>query len=109
MSRYYVLRDGEAVPVDEDGWAAEFRQPRDHWRIAATTLPDGRWVSTVFLGIDHSLFGGPPLIFETMVFEAESMGRIEMYADRYSTREQALAGHERAIRWCAENPSGGGT
>lgn len=104
MSRYYVLRDGEAVPVDEDGWAAEFRQP-----IAATTLPDGRWVSTVFLGIDHSLFGGPPLIFETMVFESESMGRIEMYADRYSTREQALAGHERAIRWCAENPSGGGT
>lgn len=25
-------------------------------------------VSTVFLGIDHNVFGGPPLLFETMIF-----------------------------------------
>jgi len=57
-------------------------------------------VSTVFLGIDHNWGGGPPLIFETMIFnqgpESERPWH-EEYQERYSTWEQAEAGHARAV------------
>lgn len=52
------------------------------------------WVSTVWLGLDHSWSGGPPLIFETMIFG----GPLDQdYQQRYSTVEEARAGHERAV------------
>jgi predicted cobalt transporter CbtA len=50
-------------------------------------------VSTVWIGIDHR-FGddGPPLIFETMVFNrAEGWGELD--CERYSTEAEAVAGH----------------
>ena len=46
-------------------------------------------VSTVWLGLDHSYDGGPPLIFETMVFG----GGLDLEMERYSTEAEALAGH----------------
>jgi hypothetical protein len=54
-------------------------------------------VSTVFLGLDHNFFEGPPILWETMVFLKDQEGvrygdDIEM--DRCSgSREQALAMH----------------
>ena len=56
------------------------------------------WISTVWLGLDHNLWsGGPPLIYETMVFPGGTYR--ELYCERYATEEQARAGHERAVRW----------
>lgn len=52
------------------------------------------WVSTVWLGFDHSFRDGPPLIFETMVFKG-SWEDLDM--DRYSTEEEAVEGHERMV------------
>lgn len=55
-------------------------------------------VSTVFLGIDHR-FGeeGPPLLFETMVFE-QNMESVDI--DRYATWDEAVAGHEAMVeKW----------
>jgi hypothetical protein len=55
---------------------------------------NGHDVSTVWLGINHSYWGGPPLIFETMVFchfDHECDWLHEQC--RYSTKEQALRGH----------------
>lgn len=52
-------------------------------------------VSTVFLGLDHNFDdNGPPLVFETMIFG----GIHDQYQDRYSTIEEALAGHETAVQ-----------
>jgi len=51
-------------------------------------------VSTVWIGINHRFGGGPPLIFETMVFGPER----EVYCQRYSTEEQAREGHAVAMR-----------
>jgi hypothetical protein len=53
-------------------------------------------VSTVFLGLDHSFRdSGPPILFETMAFIGhESAGQ-----ERYSTWEEAEAGH---ARWVAQ-------
>jgi hypothetical protein len=40
--------------------------------------------------------GGPPLIFETMVFGGSKDGEM----DRYSTKEEAEKGHEAMVRFC---------
>lgn len=60
--------------------------------MAETTLPNGRWVSTVWLGLNHAFGAGPPVIFESMVFDTrDSMGEVD--CERYSTEAEALAGH----------------
>jgi len=46
-------------------------------------------ISTVFLGLDHGWGTGPPLLFETMVFN----GPLHEDMDRYTTWAQAEAGH----------------
>src|ERR1700733_5289480 len=53
-------------------------------------LPDGTRVSTVFTGIDYC---SPPRLWETMIFG----GAHDQYQDRYSSSEDALAGHEKAL------------
>ena len=59
-------------------------------RVAETKTGNGH-VSTVWLGLDHSfnIGKGRPIIFETMVFGGSFDGEQE----RYSTEEEALAGH----------------
>lgn len=73
------------------------------------------WVSTVWLGMDHG-FGGKPMIFETMVFDKSrpDMPPLEdvmnpdvdtnyptrwtdLYQERYSTEEEAIAGHDEIV------------
>lgn len=60
------------------------------------------YVSTVFLSLDHAVFGGPPVLFETMIFGPprdeqgfpqpyEVDGLEEMY--RYHTEPEAIMGH----------------
>lgn len=52
------------------------------------------FVSTVFLGIDHSYEKkGDPVLWETMIFG----GKHDEYQERYTSHEDALAGHQRAI------------
>lgn len=82
------------IPVIEDDlmtWARWYGKADRH--VNHTKLPDGVRVSTVFLGTDHSFFGGPPMLFETMIFGGEH----DEYQERYSTWEEAEAGHQRAI------------
>jgi hypothetical protein len=48
-------------------------------------------VSTVFLGLDHNFGGGgPPILWETMVFG----GPLDGEMDRYSSVAEAKAGHQ---------------
>jgi hypothetical protein len=53
------------------------------------------WISTVFLGLDHG-FGGPPKLFETMIFEDSGSGE-EIYMARCFTYEEAEAMHKAAV------------
>ena len=78
-------RDGHPVTIDQ--WIQAFK-PDD--RIVARTEIGETLVSTVWLGLDHGSGGGPPLIFETMTFPDD---RGESEQVRYSTEEEALAGH----------------
>lgn len=51
------------------------------------------YISTVFLGLDHSWNEGKPVLWETMIFGGEH----DQYMDRYSSVEGALQGHEHAL------------
>jgi hypothetical protein len=80
-------------------WARDFGEDR---RVKQETLQNGYFVSTVFLGLDHNFSGGPPLIFETMVFAPSGE---ELDIERYSTEESAKAGHEEMVRRWREKGS----
>ena len=63
--------------------------------VGRDILPGGTLVSTVWDGLDESLFEGEPLsIFETMVFNAK--GETVM-RERYSTFQEAREGHKRIL------------
>lgn len=64
MRMLYYDRQGK--PLDTLEWAPLF-ESRAYREVAATKLPNGVSISTVWLGMDHS-FSGPPIIFESMVF-----------------------------------------
>jgi hypothetical protein len=90
-------------PVSMERWSQLLVQPKhvaeDHLHIRGRRFH----VSTVWLGLDHSFMGGPPMIFETMIFVDDGSFE-DLYCARYSTREQALAGHRRAKRWLRRAP-----
>jgi len=96
----YILQDKK--PVEEPDllkWAQWYETADRH--IKKTDLPNDVHVSTVFLSIDHgysSIFGGPPILFETMIFGGEH----DMYQERYSTYEEAEEGHQRAVEMVFE-------
>ena len=101
MSGYY---DRQGNPLKLMEWMKLFDDPKDRMakkRVTETTLADGKWISTVWLGLDHSFGAGPPLIFETMVFPAKGdMGDLD--CERYSTEAEAQEGHARMVqKWSA--------
>ncbi len=56
-------------------------------RIAETTLPDGKWVSTVEMYVTYGKSS-----FETMVFPNED-DMSDLDCERYETRDEAILGH----------------
>lgn len=108
--RYYIL-DDDGIPkavADVVEWGKWFQTAE---RRIAYYQRDGYWVSTVFIGINNN-FGwrGPPVLFETMAFDdvreirKSPAGRLyksrgdEMTCERYSTKDDALIGHERIVK-----------
>ncbi len=92
MSDKYILINKKPVAEpDLLAWAGWFETAERH--VAKDQLGDVK-VSTVFLGVDHSFGHGPPLLFETMVFG----GSLDQEMNRYSTWEQAEAGHREMLR-----------
>jgi hypothetical protein len=109
MSKRYYILDDDGLPIGVDSfleWATWFEA---HNRCVAKYERNGYCVSTVFLGLDHQFGKGPPLIFETMVFDDNhshewfgtehklDIGH-EIECRRYSTRDDAMIGHEKCVR-----------
>lgn len=93
--RQYIL-DDEGRPVLEPDvlkWALWFERSRKQ-RIVRQNHIGKVLVSTVFLGLDHSFRGKIPVLWETMIFD----GKHDGYQKRYKSKEEALAGHEAAVR-----------
>ena len=92
MSDTFILggADGHTpVPCDYLVWA-RWLEGNGASRVVARTGFAAARVSTVFLGLNHSYGDGPPLLFETLVFD----GPLDGEMDRYSTWAEAEAGHE---------------
>ncbi len=90
MSDKYLLEGKTPVPCDDLlTWGRQFEKMDRH---VGFTEHGGVRVSTVFLGLDHAWGDGPPMIFETMIFGGEH----DQYQERYSTWEEAEAGHKKA-------------
>ena len=105
---YYILND-QHIPIPVDDmlvWARWFEGHRDE-RVVRQETVGNFWVSTVFLAIDHSFAeGGPPILFETMVFGPDGQCQRysredsrESFAERCTTWELALEMHARGVRW----------
>ena len=63
-------------------------------QVALTKAFPGIVISTIFLGINHRWRDdGPPLVFETMVFDDYGPGDCR----RYATWDEALAGHGKIV------------
>jgi hypothetical protein len=88
MIRTYILGPGGiAVPEpDPIKWAKYIGAAE--LSVAATQVGEAR-ISTVFLGLKYGRGGGPPLLWETMVFGGPLNGEQQ----RYSSREDAERGH----------------
>lgn len=66
---------------------------------------NGYLISTVDLGIDHSFGTEKPLYYETMIFKKDGsdIDFNDLYCERYSTEEEAIKGHEKAIEYVRKN------
>lgn len=86
MREFYRLEGKTPVPADIGSFKIEHIEQ---------TEKDNTKVSTVFLGIDHSFgYGGPPVLFETMIFGGEQDG----YQERCCTYDEAIAMHAKACQ-----------
>lgn len=103
---HYILGgpDGRTPLLEHNlerwAWWFEVASRRDARRVAKTELPNGIFISTVFLGLDHSFArSGPPVLFETMSWVGADT---EDYFDRYCTWAEAEAGHARIVQQALE-------
>lgn len=106
MGMDWHYKDGTPIPGDDIERAREWsrlKEDQSYSRIGSTRVGQW-WVSTVWLGLDHS-FGDNdnPVIFETMIFNQseekveEDLAYLEEYCERYCTEEEAIEGHQRAV------------
>lgn len=88
----YVLMGKLVVPEpDPFKWAIWFETAKRH---VAHTKIGPIWISTVFLGLDHSFGRGLPMVFETMIFRGGEAS--EQW--RYESWDEAEEGHKRAVQ-----------
>ena len=93
----YILDENEN-PIKVSYEEAKISPWRDKRRNLIRTYYREYFISTVFLVIDHNFgFGdGAPVLWETMVFQ-EGGGEIDSFTERYSSRKDALKGHQRIV------------
>lgn len=96
---YWLLNPDHSVTGTDDvsEWGAQFDPKRGGQQGGRHVGKDNVgevFISTVFLGVDHAYYGGPPILFETMVFR----GHLDERQWRYATWDEAVAGHARIVQ-----------
>jgi|688.fasta_scaffold525787_2 hypothetical protein len=97
MSWYILTADNQPVAVSVREASKWIEENPTKKQIGFDILEDENGneisVSTVFLGLDHSWDNKGLILWETMIFG----GINDQYQERYSSYEDALEGHQRAI------------
>jgi hypothetical protein len=84
-------------PITQTMWLALVKDPG--YKVVHQTHVPGYFISTVWLGLDHSVTESTPIIFETMVFPAGGP-MLEQEMARYATLPEAIAGHQQMVeKW----------
>ena len=99
IGMYILNSQGEPEKCDDTVLWGRWMENSKLRRVAEDFVADSR-VSTVFLGLDHSyqIHGGPPILYETMIFGGPQDG----FQERYETREDAVKGHAMALEMVSE-------
>jgi hypothetical protein len=85
VGEWYVMdSEGRAVPSD-------IGSANDENKLIAVSRTSDRTVSTVFLRLDHDFYGGPPVLWETMLFCDDP--ELDNTMKRYTSIEAAMSGH----------------
>ena len=98
----YYNKKGEPIPMMV--WAKLFEN-KNYKIIEQTILQNKKWVSTVWLGLNHNFRPrSKPIIFETMVFSKKfktiKKSPKELDIQRYFTLKEAKQGHkEMCKKW----------
>lgn len=105
--RYILDVDGNPIPCDDlITWGKWLENPNN--RQVKKDFVGKYWVSTVFLSLDHNFLEGEPILWETMIFsESEDETKYDGYQERYSTRQEAIEGHQRAIEMIEKDGKNG--
>lgn len=85
-----IWYDRDGNPLPDDDYPNIEKLLTSDYKIVDCTVVKGSTVSTVWLGLDYSFGGGPPLIFETMIFGGGHGG----WCKRYATEIEAQTDHE---------------
>lgn len=98
---YYIL-DENNNPIGTNNVIKWGRLMQLKEKIVKQENVDNYFISTVFLGIDHSYDFGNPVLWETMIFRKDKDGSKELgsdiFHDRYSTYDEAIQGHKEAVK-----------
>lgn len=90
---YYILEDREPVKIEDPiEWGKWFQREENKY-VTKDTIGNSQ-IITFFLGIDKSLTGNPPILFQTMVID----GRLDGETDYHATWQEAEAGHKRMLK-----------
>ena len=99
FTKYLLDENKVPYPVENiDEWAKGMEVLDT--RIVKQEQQGDYFISTVFLGLDHNLEQGDPILFETMIFhhpKGEATNYEDLYVDRYTTYQESLEGHQKAI------------
>lgn len=102
MNNNHYILDEKDNPVVTDlmTWARWFQTAN---RSVGLTEIGPYQISTVFLGLDHNYAGGPPVLWETMIFTKKHNDPLDQQQTRCSgSREQAEAMHDKMVKLVKE-------
>ena len=89
-----MFYDKDGLPISMQTWASLLES--DYKIVKQEVCANGNWVSTMWLGLNHSFDTKSLRIFETMVFKTkDSSDILETY--RYPTLRAAIAGHNDTV------------
>lgn len=98
IGQYTLAEDGRTpIPCNDTiAWGQWMNDPQK--RIVSQEAVGKYWISTVFLALDHSFGSGPPVLWETMVFNRNSEHPWEdVECERYSDFDSACRGHNELV------------
>lgn len=99
MMMYY---DKDGLPISAQSWM-QLMELESYRVLKQDTALDDSWVSTIWLGFNHNIGSKKMHLFETMVFAKRDQNDI-IDSRRYSTKNEALKGHEEVLKERNEAP-----